>query len=847
MAGQAPPNWGMPGSQPAPASFPGAQTSPARPGAPHMSGPGAIPAGAPGSLPMGQFRPPLGAQAPQGYPPGGMPPHGMMQAGGMYPPQAMWRPPLGAAAPAAGGMPGAARPAAGAPGPGAAPGGSAPAVKCDWSEHTAPDGRKYYYNTVTKTSVWQKPKALADAEAEAMAAKVLADCPWKEHKAPDGRSYFHNRSLSKSVWKVPDELAAARREAARLRSTITGGATPSAQQSPAAAPAAAGGPGAAPAAAKPGAAPAAAGAPAAGAGGEFMYATKDEAKAAFKAMLTALQAPIDAKWDKIAARMEAARDPRFHALKSNGERASCYKDWIADQKAASAKAAEEAAERRRDAFVEMLLSKAALLAGARYSKVEALFYDDPRFEALPEPQRQAVFTDWQSERRRAAEAEERATTELRMKEFRAMLEQRAGSGEGGVTAAASWGAVERALADEPAFQACPPPARLRVWLQVLKELVDAEHAAWDAEDRSRHRKERKHRDAFCSMLRKHREQGLLQPRTKWRRYRDIIRKDPEYLCMETNLAGSRPRELFSDIMTELEEAFFKDKVKVKAALRAAGVTVEADTEWSDFLAALEAPDIQERLQGVADTSLRLCHQEMLERAREKEAREKERRSGGGGGGAGGGSETRRAMKHELARKMKRVSEFVRPDMQWPEARRLMLEHGVALLSDMDPRDAEQVWDEWVARQNAKKHKRDRRDRDRDRRSDHHHREKDSRSGAERDHHRDGESRKRRARSGTADGGDGDGGGGDGRSVGRSPASGADAAAAGDTKRQRQDASLQPSPRGEGVGEERWDGGAGAAGGLADAEMRDAGNRDAAAPAAQEVRRGEGMDVEEGEV
>lgn len=40
----------------------------------------------------------------------------------------------------------------------------------------------------------------------------------------------------------------------------------------------------------------------------------------------------------------------------------------------------------------------------------------------------------------------------------------------------------------------------------------------------------------------------------------------------------------------------QDKVKVKAALRAAGVTVEPDTEWSDFLAALEAPDIQERLQ-----------------------------------------------------------------------------------------------------------------------------------------------------------------------------------------------------------------------------------------------------------
>lgn len=466
-------------------------------------------------------------------------------------------------------MPGGARPAAGAPGGGPAPGNagsSAPAVKCDWSEHTAPDGRKYYYNSVTKTSVWQKPKALADAEAEALAAKVIADCPWKEHKAPDGRFYYHNRAIGKSVWKVPEELAAARAEAARLRATISGAAAAPAAMT--AAPAGAPGGGLAMGAAaakaaaggKPGAAAAAAAAPAAG--GEFMYATKDEAKAAFKAMLTALQAPVEAKWDKIAARMEAARDPRFHALKSNGERASCYKDWvrdrmppkpqetspahkqrpavthhacdapldqesaneppvapailpgqldrghifprasrtvpslsprtpttfhrphllcrptlprtrcrtpryhprtrlqhacsmhacitgirlyalgsfhphvtchrrrgapppahlsparvavqIADQKAASAKAAEEEAARRRDAFVTMLQSKAALLVGARYSKVEALFFQDPRFEALPEPQRQAVYSEWQAERRRAAEAEERANTELRV-------------------------------------------------------------------------------------------------------------------------------------------------------------------------------------------------------------------------------------------------------------------------------------------------------------------------------------------------------------------------------------------------------------------------------------------------
>lgn len=177
-------------------------------------------------------------------------------------------------------------------------------VKCEWTEHTAPDGRKYYYNAGTKASVWQKPKAYADAELEAQAAKVIADCPWKEHTAPDGRSYFHNRDLRRSVWKIPDELAAAQAEATRLRAQIASGTAASAS-APAAAPAVAG-----------------------GKSGEFMYATPEEAKAAFKAMLSHVQAPLDSKWDKISARIESSGDPRFKALKTNGQRASCYKEWV---------------------------------------------------------------------------------------------------------------------------------------------------------------------------------------------------------------------------------------------------------------------------------------------------------------------------------------------------------------------------------------------------------------------------------------------------------------------------------------------------------------------------------------
>ena len=35
---------------------------------------------------------------------------------------------------------------------------------CKWSEHTSPEGKKYYYNSETQESVWEKPQELKDWE-----------------------------------------------------------------------------------------------------------------------------------------------------------------------------------------------------------------------------------------------------------------------------------------------------------------------------------------------------------------------------------------------------------------------------------------------------------------------------------------------------------------------------------------------------------------------------------------------------------------------------------------------------------------------------------------------------------
>merc|ERR1719400_2048937 len=122
------------------------------PGGP-MGGPPGGAAGGPGPGGMPPWGPPGGAGGPPGAggpggppggPPGGMPPPWMAGPGG---------PPGGPP-----GMP----PWGMAPPPGA---GNAP-KPCKWTEHTAPDGKRYYYNGETQESVWEKPQELKDWEVD---------------------------------------------------------------------------------------------------------------------------------------------------------------------------------------------------------------------------------------------------------------------------------------------------------------------------------------------------------------------------------------------------------------------------------------------------------------------------------------------------------------------------------------------------------------------------------------------------------------------------------------------------------------------------------------------------------
>ncbi|KAI6219677.1 hypothetical protein M3Y95_01092100 [Aphelenchoides besseyi] len=110
-----------------------------------------------------------------------------------------------------------------------------------WQEHTAPDGRKYYYNPITQENTWTKPEAMIQAEsrsaqsANAQQQKAQTDfsngaaaqettsekaenksrpvsstavpgTPWCVVWTRDEKVFFFNPSTKTSVWERPPDL-----------------------------------------------------------------------------------------------------------------------------------------------------------------------------------------------------------------------------------------------------------------------------------------------------------------------------------------------------------------------------------------------------------------------------------------------------------------------------------------------------------------------------------------------------------------------------------------------------------------------------------------------------------------
>lgn len=329
-----------------------------------------------------------------------------------------------------------------------------PSMNLAWTEHTTPEGRKFYFNRETKQSTFVKPDIMKSA-----VEKKLPTSDWKEYIKGDKR-YYYNSATKQSAWEEPMELTMYRERlsamcdgdeptkdmesravyrAAReaLEASVVGGTLKGSEKenddtkpervvATKAAPlilteisGELNGPGPE--------------------GGWPKYDSHEDARKAFQQMLMDKKVPSDATWAE-ALNKGIANDKRFHALKRLAQRKEAFGDF-----AEMAKQLEEDERKKARAAAEVgfkaMLQEAAdagrIHGKSRTREAPSLFEDDPRWAAArDERDREDWFHDFVDELYEKTKEERRAQRKKRSAAMQAVLSELHEKGE--VTADSTW-------------------------------------------------------------------------------------------------------------------------------------------------------------------------------------------------------------------------------------------------------------------------------------------------------------------------------------------------------------------------------------------------------------------------
>ncbi|KAJ4917361.1 Pre-mRNA-processing protein 40A [Raphanus sativus] len=510
-----------------------------------------------------------------------------------------------------------------------------------WKEFTTAEGRKYYYNKVTKESKWTIPEdlKLAREQAELASAK-------RPHSEPGSTSLSHVAASSSDLAvSTPVTASMSPTIPAHSSSPIPAGlAVPVTRPPPAASvtPKSAATSDSEATAMKmdnlpsQGAYESNDGAPAPNnevdnkemsvngksnmtAAGDkanveepMMYATKQEAKAAFKSLLESVNVQSDWTWEQTT--KEIVHDKRYGALRTLGERKQAFNEYLGQRKKVEAEERRWRQKKAREEFVKMLEECEELSSSLKWSKALSLFENDERFKAVDRPRdREDLFDNYIVELERKEREKAVAEHRQKMAEYRKFLETC-----DYIKASTQWRKIQDRLEDDERSASLEKIDRLIGFEDYINDLEKEEEELKRVEKEHVRRAERKNRDAFRTLLEEHVAAGILTAKTYWLEYCIEVRDLPQYQAVASNLSGSTPKDLFEDITEELEKQYHEDKSRVKDAMKSRKVSMVASWMFEDFKSAL-SEDLSS--QPISDINLKLIYNDMVERMKEKEEKE----------------------------------------------------------------------------------------------------------------------------------------------------------------------------------------------------------------------------------
>ena len=402
----------------------------------------------------------------------------------------------------------------------------------------SPDGRKYYHNRQTGTTTWEKPKEL---QTESEKTSGLDGSHWVRYTTPEGKPYYHNQHTGETSWKCPP-----------VPSTTAPTGDPVVEAAPKPEPAVAvqrdefgvpivpkgvsGGSGPAEGSREEDAPPAG-----------YQYATKAEAKAAFKELRAEKKVTSRWTWDQCVS--AASRDSRFRALRTLPEQKQCFQEFQEERKAEDKRGDQEMARAARRSFLEMLSSSREVGQGTTLAQAQALFELDGRWHAIHSARERSrlLLDHLRSSAKREKEGRE-SERRARVDDFKRLLRQCDGMIKTDDEAGTGCRKVLEALEPKPASKALSAEERLGAFQEHFREILRREEEEEARTRRERLARERRSREAFTSLLEGASKRGEVGMCSTWGAALPVVSKTTEYADLKSNLAGSTPRELFEDFV-----------------------------------------------------------------------------------------------------------------------------------------------------------------------------------------------------------------------------------------------------------------------------------------------------------
>ncbi|VDO03804.1 unnamed protein product [Rodentolepis nana] len=498
-----------------------------------------------------------------------------------------------------------------------------------WTEHTSHDGRKYYYNTLTKVTTWDKPD-----ELKSSSEKAISDCPWKEFIADSGKPYYYNSETKESVWTKPQALIDAEQKAstatpnkpslatvpcAALNGTPITPSTPAEETKPSE-------PSELERAMKatlesiatettestqiplPPTEATSQDAPSAP-----EYKTRGEMAEGLRRLFRDKKVPGNATWEQ--ALKLISDDPRYNVLKNFVEKKQIFNVYKSQRQKEEREEQRMQIKQAKENLEKFLLQTREIHSTMSYRKVDQVLADVPEWTSVPEHDRKILLSEAMNEIIKREKEEAKALRKKNIKTFNEIL-----SNMPNLTYRTTWNEAQQMLLDEPKFTEdkdlqCLDKEDALIRFEEHIRMLEREHdEEREREKRKQKRIQRKNREAFSVLLDELKEHQLLTSVSMWKELFHIINRDERFHAMLAQ-RGSTPLDLFKFYTEKLKYRLPADKKIMKEILKEKNYTVELSTEFDAFKAMVLE---DERCRTLDMGNLRIIFDGLMEKARNRD-------------------------------------------------------------------------------------------------------------------------------------------------------------------------------------------------------------------------------------